>query len=407
MRETRKTLALAGAALVLAVLAWVTTLELSTPAALQDRGQPFFPEFTDPNAATSLEVVEFDEQTTLARPFKVLNRDGRWTIPSRHNYPADGSRRLPTIAAAVIALKKEDVVSDEPRDQVRCSVLDPLDETLPTTQGRGTRITVKGKNEKMLADIIVGKVVEGRPNLRYVRPPGQRRTYVARIDNLLVSTKFEDWIDRHLLQVERDDIDQILIRNYSTDAESGNVNVREALALRKKGRDLWEAAGMSSTETIEPFKMNLIVTKLVEMEIADVQPKPASVTASLTTGSGPTKLLRADVADLAARGFYFTADGQMLASQGEVVVHTSAGIFYVLRFGGIAQGSGENIYLLVSVGFDSSAARGAVPDTLRTRVEVLRARFAPWYYVVSNDSFKKIRLSRADLIKSRTLGATR
>jgi len=393
MRETWKTLALGGGALVLAVLAWVTTPEPSTPAAPQDRGQPFFPEFTNPNAATSLEVVEFDEQTSRARPFKVLNRDGRWTIPSRYNYPADGGSRLPAIAADVIALEKADIVSDEARDQERCGVLDPLDETLPTTKGRGTRITVKGTNEKMLADIIVGKAVEGRSSLRYVRLPGQRRTYVARMDHLIVSTRFADWIDRNLLQVDREDIDQILI-------------LREALALRKKARDVWEAAGMSSAETIDMFRLNLVITKLVEMEVADVQPKPPSVTASLTTASGPTKLLRSDVADLAAKGFSFTPAGQMLASQGEVVVHTSTGIFYVLRFGAVAHGGGDNVYLLISTGFDPSAARGAVPDAVRTRVERLRARFAPWYYVVSNDSVKKIRLSRHDLIKSRTRSPT-
>jgi hypothetical protein len=53
-----------------------------------------FAAFTDPNAATSLEVIEFDEQALAARPFKVLQRDGRWTIPSHDNYPADAGTRL-------------------------------------------------------------------------------------------------------------------------------------------------------------------------------------------------------------------------------------------------------------------------------------------------------------------------
>ena len=44
-------------------------------------------------------LVEFDEHTSVAKPFKVLNRDGRWTIPSQHDYPADNRNRLSSIAA--------------------------------------------------------------------------------------------------------------------------------------------------------------------------------------------------------------------------------------------------------------------------------------------------------------------
>ena len=274
MRDARTTLTFVGVALVLVVLAWATTPRRVTPPVLQDRDRPFFPDFIDPNAASSLEVVEFDEQTSVVRPFKVLNRDGRWTIPTHDNYPADASNRLSSIAASIIALKKDDVASDNANDEERCGVLDPLDDTLPTPKGRGTRITVKGKNEKTLADIIVGKTVEGHPNLRYVRLPGQRRTYVARVENLNISTHFEDWIERNLLQVDRNDIDQIIIRNYSTDAKTGSVNQREMVVLKKKSRDAWTVDGIAAGEAIDTFRMNLLVTKLVELVIVDVRPKP-------------------------------------------------------------------------------------------------------------------------------------
>src|SRR5439155_720864 len=82
-------------------------------------------------------------------------------------------------------------------------------------------------------DIIIGHPIEGRPNWRYVRLPDQRRTYVARVDSLDISTRFEDWIERNLLQVERLDIDQIIIRNHSTDPKTGGVNQREMLIPRR------------------------------------------------------------------------------------------------------------------------------------------------------------------------------
>lgn len=393
MTETRKTVAIAGAALLLAVLAWAVSPRRVGPAVIQDRGQPFFPAFTDPNAASSLEVVEFDEQTSVARPFKVRNRDGRWTIPSKGDYPADGSHRLSSIAAALIALRKDDLASESAGDEERCGVLDPLDETLPTPTGRGTRITVKGQNDRILADVIVGTIVEGRPALRYVRLPGQKRTYVARVADLNVSTRFEDWIERNLLQVERDDIDQIVIRNYTVDAKSGRVFDQDTLALRKRGKDLWAVDGADAARKLDAFKMNLLVTKLVDLAIVDVQPKPVGVTTSLSGASA--KLAQADVIELESRGFYFTPDGRLLANRGEVLVHTASGLFYALRFGEVA--AADRRYLFLSVGFDAGAAAGPPPDAIRSRLDVLRARFAPWYYVISDDSFKKIRLQRADV----------
>src|SRR5262245_16255324 len=171
MSETAKTMTFATAALVCIAIAWLTAPRRGADSSLSDRGQPFFATFTDPNAATSLEVIEYDSQTLAARPFKVLNRDGRWVIPSHDNYPADAGTRLASIAASIIALRKDDIVGERAEDAERCGVLDPADETLPTPRGRGKRVTVRGVNETVLADVIIGSEVEGRPNLRYVRIP--------------------------------------------------------------------------------------------------------------------------------------------------------------------------------------------------------------------------------------------
>lgn len=398
MSETAKTAAFAVAALACVGLAWLTTPR-RTPGTGPDLGQPFFAAFTDPNAATSLEVIEFDEQALAARPFKVLQRDGRWTIPSHDNYPADAGTRLASIGASIIALRKDDVASDSLSDAEQCGVLDPSDETLPATHGRGTRVTVRGANEVVLADIIIGKAVEGRPNLRYVRVPDQRRTWVAHVEGLEISTAFQDWIERNLLLVDRSDIDQILVRNYTTEAASGRVTQRDIVVLRREGRDQWTAAGLAPGEAVDSFTMNLLVTKLVDLAILDVRRKPPSASATLSGVSPERRLLRADVADLAAKGFYFTAEGQLLSNQGEVVVHTSSGMFYVLRFGEVAQTDSESRYLFISVGFDPGASAGTPPEPVRRKLEVLRARFAPWYYLVSNDDFQKIRVPRTTLIK--------
>ena len=74
--ELNLTKTLAGAALLLAVISivFVFAPRTITPSAFLDQGEPFFPDFTDPNVAMTLEVIEFDEETAAARPFKVTNQ---------------------------------------------------------------------------------------------------------------------------------------------------------------------------------------------------------------------------------------------------------------------------------------------------------------------------------------------
>ena len=92
----------------------------------------------------------------LVRPLKVLNRSGRWTIPSHYDYPADAGDRLAQTAAAIIALRKGDVASDSAADHEPSAVIDPLDMGRPGVAGRGTRVTIRGDNERELADVVRG-----------------------------------------------------------------------------------------------------------------------------------------------------------------------------------------------------------------------------------------------------------
>ncbi len=192
MSEIKKTMTFGGVALVLVLLALITAPRQTTPDAFVDRGEAFFPDFTDPNVATTLEVIEFNDETAAASPFKVAFQDGRWTIPSHHDYPADGKDRLAKTAAGVIGITKDDFRSDNVSDHEVCGVIDPLDETTSLT-GRGKRVTIKGEGEEVLADLIIGNEIEGRENFHFLRVPGQKRVYASKID-IDISTKFEDWI---------------------------------------------------------------------------------------------------------------------------------------------------------------------------------------------------------------------
>ena len=450
MSETRRTLVFCGVAVVLAVLALVTAPKRITPDAFLDQGEVLFPEFTDPNAARTLEVIGYDEETGSAVPFKVTYKGGIWTIPSHHDYPADAKDRLAETAAGVIGIKKDDLRSDTVADHEACGVIDPLDDTAVSFKGRGQRVTIKGENDIILADLIVGNSVEGREGIRFVRIPEQKRVYTARM-NLDVSTAFGDWIETDLLEVNKDDIEQVVLKDYSINERTGKVNERDVITLEK--HDDWTMVGMSGGDELDKTKLNDLLGALDELKIEGVRPKPKGLTASLTKAADGLSINTADMLSLQSKGYFFSRDARLLSNEGEVQARTKDGLIYTLRFGEVVYGTGkvvtagastdgegsdastENRYLFVTVSFARSLFLEppqpensdflSKPDSLWTdedtvnkslhnvhrewndridkgmdRCAELNARFAKWYYVISSANFDKLRPSRSDFIKT-------
>ena len=427
----RKTAWFGGVAIALLLLTWATAPRITMPEVFADRGEVLFPQFRDPNAAASLEVIQFDAQNATVRPFKVQNRNGRWTIPSQHDYPTDAKDRLATTAAAIIALRRDDFATDNAADHERSGVLDPLDTALPTLNGRGTRLIVRDAQDQPLADVIIGNPVENSPGFRYVRQPGQRRVYASKIGELKVSTAFGDWIERDLLQAGADEIDAVNIRNYSLDRSTGRITPGDTILLQFNRDNEWTINNRAANEELDPAALDGLLRNLASLTIAGVLPKPSGITATLTNAVGSATINDDDRADLARKGFYLASNGQLVSNRGEMVVRTTRGVFYTLRFGDIAPGTEapadaaptpaadapapagdapppppvarENRYLFIMVDHDPQAAStpGRASEG-EDRTKLLRARFAPWYYVIAADSFAAIQLSRRDLVRPRT-----
>lgn len=428
MNELKKTLSFAGGAVLLALLAYATTPRVARPDAFADVGEPFFPGFQDPNAAASLEVVEFDEDTGSAEAFKVVNEGGLWTIPSHHGYPADGKDRLAKTAAGVIGIEKDDFRSDNAADHEALGVIDPLDETAAGLSGRGKRVTLRGKGGEVLADFIVGKQPEGRTGYRFVRIPGQKRVYEAKMD-VDLSTRFEDWIEKDLLQVARDEIADVVIMDYSIDERTGRLDQRGVLELEKDGSE-WKADGMRANQKVDSSKMNTLLSALDNLRIVGVRPKPEGLSATLSRAEG-AQITQSDVRSLQTRGYYFTRDGRLVSNEGEVRAVTRDGVEYTLRFGELVYGSGEavtagtadgdageegergpgeNRYLFITADFDPAALPEPEAGSdehekweekvkaAREKAEQLNTRFADWYYVIPADSFENLRVSRSDIV---------
>jgi hypothetical protein len=88
---------------------------------------------------------------------------------------------------------------------------------------------------------------------------------------------------------------------------------------------------------VNTFNMNLLVTTLDQLQIMGVRPKPPAIAASLSKMTSTIAISDDGLKELASKGFFLTSKGQF-SNEGELLVHTKAGLFYTLRFGEIAYG---------------------------------------------------------------------
>ena len=87
----------------------------------------------------------------------------------------------------------------------------------------------------MLADFIIGKEVRDRPGQRYVRVPGQKRTYGVNV-KVDLSTRFADWIETNLLKLDASRIRSVTFDNHKVDPERGVIIPGDVAHDRPQGR---------------------------------------------------------------------------------------------------------------------------------------------------------------------------
>jgi hypothetical protein len=401
MTETLKTAALAGAALVLAISAAVVEPESRVPAIMSDQGQAFYPHFTDPQAPRVIEVVDYDEATATAQLLRVQFQQGKWVIASRYNYRVDIGDRLAKTAAALMDLKKDMVRSDSALDHAKFGVVDPLDEKAGGLAGRGKRVTLRDAHGEVLADFILGKPVEGKPGYRYVRVPGQRRTYAVKTD-ADPSARFADWVNAGLLRIAGSSIRKVTINRYNLDQLAGRLANMETTVLTQENGQ-WKTA---SGQRVDMNAVKAMAAALDSLKIVDVRPKPPGLANSLRNET--VELTLETALSLRQKGFVLTPEGRMYSSEGDMTVETINGLIYSLRFGEVAAGDtksgapSDNRHLFVMVHFDKAKAASYGGDAAagERATKELNDRFADWYYIISGKDFQTLRLGRAASAKA-------
>lgn len=399
MAELKKTLLFLAGAVVILLVAWWSHYTPAVSVSGDMRGNLLCPNLTDALAATGLEIFEYDPNTVRIKTFKVAQINNRWCIPSHENYPADAKQHLAQAATALIGVKILDVASESPTQEelVMYGVVEPDNEVIKTvTRGVGKRVVFRDRDDKVLADVIIGNKVPDREELRYVRIKGQEPVYIVKLSDDKFSSEFGDWIEKDLLQLNPWDIRDVQLHDYSFDPLTGGLTPRSQVVLSyddlgnprwKLVRSLvfdmdqgqWTPRSLGEDEELDTAKLDGMRTALDDLKIVDVRRKPQGISASLSA-DGSVKANQETAASLSRAGFYLASaqqfyqifpmigqrqikptDVEVISSEGEIRVGMKDGVRYLLRFGRVVEGqggaaeqsgSGVNRYLFVVAEFD-------------------------------------------------------
>jgi hypothetical protein len=362
MSEMAKTVTFLASALLVSVLALVTRSGPVGDKPPDQTGKPLFARFADPYEATSMRIVRFDEGLGQISNFQVTQKEGQWVIPSHEDYPADAQEQLKNAATALVDLNVIQVVSDAAGAHAMYGVLEPdKDKTELGQKGVGMLVSLRDAKDNELANLIIGQPVKGTEDQRFVRVPGRNQVYTVKIDPNKFSIKFEDWIEKDLLDLSSFDIKQLILKDYSVDTAptlDGRLAVTnyeqrlelgvswnaddykwELAQLKELKEDKLEPSQLAPDEELNKQALDGLKDAVDELKIVDVERKPAGMGADLKADKGFLND-NEGVRSLLERGFYPVSlepnHVDLLSSDGEVLVRTKDGVEYVLRFGQIA-----------------------------------------------------------------------
>ena len=372
-----------------------------------------------PDQVASLRIVSWDDATSSALTLGIAKNNKLWTIPSHFDFPADGNTKVTEAAVGFLGVERGRLVTSDDKRHEELGVLDPLDETTMTKKGHGKRVTMTDATGALLVDLIVGKYVEGASGIYYVREAGAKDVYTAKVDPWKLSTQFVDYVETDPFKITKEDVTALAIADYSVDETAGTVSVRSETSFGRAAADKdWVPAGKTAVpegKRVAKAALDNLVNEVNGLKLVSVRPF--------------------DPAWLKARGFYVVKEG-LYGNEGSVSVTTKDGLRYYMFFGEVAlddaadkaaekpaakkdeptkdakpaeteKKKGENRYLAVFVQYDPAAdetakdATPAKPTSGKERAAKAQERFTKYFYVMSDESFKKLRPSLETLFEAK------
>ncbi len=324
------------------------------------------------DAAKRLKIVKFDRETASQREFEIAESDGLWSLPSKQGYPADAHQQMAEAVNNVIDREILRVAAQTAKEHQTLGVLNPDNSKLTSkSTGVGTRVVISDVNENVLADMIIGQPVPESENQYYVRNTDQDVVYVVNLNPENLSTRFKDWIEGDLLQLNPLDLRQVEIQDYSVELRpvltAGGFQM-QILWERRGEMELeyddktssWSAQRLATfdaeqqkmlpyelgdNEELNQDTLQELRSSLEDLQIVDVERKPDGLSADLRAGEGFLQDSRAQTS-LAEKGFAPVAieagsEPEILSSEGQLTCSLQDGVQYVLRFGNLKADSQE------------------------------------------------------------------
>ena len=376
--ENSKTLWFLTAAALIIAVAWFTRPVAAIKGEAAVLGKNLFPEFKEPGAVDSLQILQFDQAKGNSVALEVSKINGLWVIPSHSKYPADSKDHLAAAANSLIdlkiiglapgfqagALKGDPAAADHEtalrKAYNRFGVVDPDPKNVKSSDdGVGTRVTMKDAAGRQLASAIIGKPVSDQTDQCYIRIADKEPVYIVKLDTGKLSVRFEDWIEPNLLKLNTMDLKKVEIKDYSLTPMANNSG-QLVLASSQKGEFVLDTpAGdqpwklvqdltfdpakksmiprpMAADEELNVTNLDALKSALEDLKIVDVERKPGAVPADLRV----RKLDDATMETLIERGFFVVPnrkdpDGpaEILSNSGDITLQLADGARYILRFG--------------------------------------------------------------------------
>lgn len=374
----------------------------------------------DPAAVARLEFLSGDETSSKPLPFEVALTGEGWVLASHDDYPVGNRGRVRAVADALARLTIAAVAEEAAKDFGRYGLVEPDSPSYAADTARGTRVTLRSKDGRLLLALIVGHEVPDKPGTRYVRRPYEDAVYTAALPRDLLSTRLADWHEKNPLQIDAGDVQRVEIDDYSVDLGKSSLDQRGQMTIERRtgGKPGWalvkdmvqtrgglKPAGAEDSGQVNAAAIDAMLAALADLKLADVAPKPPDLAAGLKAGKLPLDNREAITA-MAQRGFFAArlADRvQLISVEGELRLAVVDGVEVLLRFG---TASPQGRFLFVTAEFREAAVpksekaedREAAVDRGKKRAAELSERFAGWYYVIPDEVYRKIRLGRGDIV---------
>lgn len=166
---------------------------------------------------------------------------------------------------------------------------------------------LRDTRQAVLAGRILGNPAERKAGYRYVRVPGQKRTYAVKTD-ANPSAGFAGWVQSGLLRVPDASIRKVTIQSYSIDERTGRLTNLDSVALTRES-DQWKLA---DAEKLNTAAVQSMAAALDNLKVIDVQPKPPGLAMDLR--SGKLELSLETAVSLRQKDFFLTPNGRRLAN---------------------------------------------------------------------------------------------